>query len=262
MRSMKKRLLFVTILLLVTGHLFAQEIESRPFAENHKLWVQEYVQYKSEYYTDGDTIIAGKNCFRVFEINKDPNGTITDQKYYGAIFDEGKKSYFISPNAETSELLFDFEVSEDDHFTINNCEMWVEKDSVIESCNRYYRRLLLHNLTNEEKNIEYGEYYYVPGFWIEGIGSNSPYFSNPSLWIGTFWFRLVECYVEGELIYRDPRYNPQVDSIESPQSVSEGKRNTLYDLSGRRVSVSSVPSVSSVLPKGVYIQNGKKVVMK
>ena len=36
----------------------------------------------------------------------------------------------------------------------------------------------------------------------------------------------------------------------------------IYDISGRRVSVSSVPSVSSVLSKGVYIQNGKKVVIK
>ena len=36
----------------------------------------------------------------------------------------------------------------------------------------------------------------------------------------------------------------------------------IYDLSGRRVSVSSASSVSSVLPKGVYIQNGKKFVVK
>ena len=35
-----------------------------------------------------------------------------------------------------------------------------------------------------------------------------------------------------------------------------------YDLQGRRVSVPSVSSVSSVLPKGVYIVNGKKVVVK
>jgi hypothetical protein len=36
----------------------------------------------------------------------------------------------------------------------------------------------------------------------------------------------------------------------------------IYDLSGHRVSVSSASSVSSVLPKGVYIQNGKKYVVK
>ena len=36
----------------------------------------------------------------------------------------------------------------------------------------------------------------------------------------------------------------------------------IYDLQGRRVSVSSASSVSSVHPKGVYIQGGKKFVIK
>ncbi len=35
-----------------------------------------------------------------------------------------------------------------------------------------------------------------------------------------------------------------------------------YDLSGRRVSVSSASSVPSVLPKGVYIKDGRKVMVK
>ena len=38
--------------------------------------------------------------------------------------------------------------------------------------------------------------------------------------------------------------------------------NEWYDLSGRRVSVPSVSSASSVLPKGIYIHNGKKIVIK
>ena len=35
-----------------------------------------------------------------------------------------------------------------------------------------------------------------------------------------------------------------------------------YDLCGRQVSVSSDASVPSVLPKGVYIVNGSKVVVR
>jgi len=38
--------------------------------------------------------------------------------------------------------------------------------------------------------------------------------------------------------------------------------STVYDLSGRKVSVSSASSATSVLPKGVYIVNGKKLVVK
>ena len=36
----------------------------------------------------------------------------------------------------------------------------------------------------------------------------------------------------------------------------------IYDLSGRKVSVSSVSSASSELPKGIYIVNGRKVVVR
>lgn len=44
-----------------------------------------------------------------------------------------------------------------------------------------------------------------------------------------------------------------------PSPKGEG---SIYDLTGRRISVPSATSVRSVLPKGVYVINGKKVIMK
>ena len=41
-----------------------------------------------------------------------------------------------------------------------------------------------------------------------------------------------------------------------------GVAGAMYDLSGRKISVSSVHSASSVLPKGVYIMDGQKVLVK
>jgi hypothetical protein len=38
--------------------------------------------------------------------------------------------------------------------------------------------------------------------------------------------------------------------------------NRYYDLQGRRLSVPSASSVNSVLPKGVYIKGGKKIIIK
>ena len=38
--------------------------------------------------------------------------------------------------------------------------------------------------------------------------------------------------------------------------------DAIYDLSGRRVSVASASSVASVLPKGIYVRNGRKFVVK
>lgn len=52
-------------------------------------------------------------------------------------------------------------------------------------------------------------------------------------------------------------YNPANHTINTPSSDSH-----FFDLSGRRISVSSASSVPSVLPKGVYIRDGKKVMVK
>ena len=49
-----------------------------------------------------------------------------------------------------------------------------------------------------------------------------------------------------------------VTGIEGLATSKENGRN-IYDLSGRKVTVSSA---TSVLPKGVYIVNGKKLVVK
>ena len=45
-------------------------------------------------------------------------------------------------------------------------------------------------------------------------------------------------------------------------TTTSDNHSELYDLSGRRISVPSVSSASSALPKGVYIRNGRKVVMQ
>ena len=50
-----------------------------------------------------------------------------------------------------------------------------------------------------------------------------------------------------------------IEEIHNSQFTMHNEAGAVYDLSGRRVSVSSVSSVPSVLPKGVYIVNGKKV---
>jgi hypothetical protein len=48
-----------------------------------------------------------------------------------------------------------------------------------------------------------------------------------------------------------------INTLENASAAS-----AIYDLSGRKVSVPSASSATSVLPKGVYIVNGKKLVVK
>lgn len=58
----------------------------------------------------------------------------------------------------------------------------------------------------------------------------------------------------------------QGDGIEDIETMRNGQSSMFngqwYDLSGRRISVPSGSSASSILPKGVYVVNGRKVVIK
>ena len=57
--------------------------------------------------------------------------------------------------------------------------------------------------------------------------------------------------------------DPSTVGIQNVENVSRRVENVgIYDLSGRRISVSSAPSSLSDLPKGVYIVNGRKIVVK
>ena len=77
---------------------------------------------------------------------------------------------------------------------------------------------------------------------------------------------------QGFLAYQSPNFFPDpfypdisdfiYDTSTSEMVNSKSSKGQWHDLSGRRLSVSSASSVSSVLPKGVYIRDGKKVMVK
>ena len=103
--------------------------------------------------------------------------------------------------------------------------------------------------------------------WIEGIGSfTSPvtddYFNSLSA-LGESR-QLQECSIGNHILYRNPGYSPSnIHALISPETNKNyGPFIKWYDLSGRRISVTSASSVPSVLPKGVYIRDGKKVAVK
>ena len=54
----------------------------------------------------------------------------------------------------------------------------------------------------------------------------------------------------------------EATGVREVKEVREVKDNSWYTLDGRRISVPSATSVPSVLPKGVYINNGKKIIIK
>ena len=107
---------------------------------------------------------------------------------------------------------------------------------------------------------------------------NQKVHQNPKIW-GSYAAEVqnVRRFIQERIEWMDSRigytYVPSgIRSIDNGQFFAEqsGKAERIkdngagawYDLNGRRVFVPSVSSTSSVLPKGVYIYNGKKVVIK
>lgn len=134
--------------------------------------------------------------------------------------------------------------------------------------NELYRYLKLYNITRSKEANEA-----TTIWWIEGIGALSPYLSRSTYNDKRDPRELVACYVDQELVYYNESYTLDVPSLR--QTVYADK--SLYDLSGRRVGQDDkglracspehlrsarTHSQTSSLPKGIYIQNGRKFVVK
>ena len=263
---MKKVLLFA--MLLLPQLLVAQDVY-HTFTENHKVWVYIHPNKHSTYqfYTDGDTIVAGYDCMKLYSDNYVGNSGIKEYgHYHGALFDEGKKTYLIEAGSEMPRLLQDFDMEEGDSITGSNRNFAVNKIDTVSFEGRNFRRIAV---SSEE--ISWNPY---TGYCYEGIGSSGSYFLTPlymSHWHPT---RFGACYLDGELLFCDVDYWGEriLEVIDEFKDIISGinkvtyvapANNAIYDLSGRRVANSSEFQGSSFrLPKGVYIQNGKKVVVK
>lgn len=64
---------------------------------------------------------------------------------------------------------------------------------------------------------------------------------------------------KGGIDYINDRISGIANNTANSSSLTD---DAIYDLSGRRVSVASASSVTSVLPKGIYVRNGRKFVVK
>lgn len=233
-----------------------------PFVEEGKKWECTIswglleTNIKKEYYSiSGDTIVNGITCKKLHG----PYSTY-------AVYEKDGKVYCHEKVNGDFHLLYDFTCHEGDVVNVVNPEGQTEwgldeyrctikkVDTIITKSGHRLKRFTLQA---ENLEIEFGsEEEYV---WIEGVGS--PW--EPLYPVG-YWETaggssyLNACYVNGEQLFvgKDIYYGTGIESIHNEfvnGKSSNGK--SIYDLSGRRV------SASSALPKGVYVRNGRKVVM-
>ena len=253
---MRRILLFA--LLLLPQLLQAQEVFSRPIAEDHKRWVYQFFPtqiYCEEYFTDGDTIIGDYHAYRLYDYNYEPKGI----KYMGAIYDEGRKTYIIDAKTTEPRILLDFDVTVGDTLLLRNQQVIVRKDTIGSIKGQFYRLLYLYNKTKSEANDGFDP---SSGYWIEGVGSLAPNFCSSASWSAWHHVRLDQCYVDDELFFQLADLDsPTVEAIKGITNSIAPYDNSLYDLSGRKLP-SLQGGVGGRLHKGVYIQGGKKFVVK
>ena len=196
----------------------------------------------------GDTLFINEKYLdygwlyrKVYHADKSVYGD-TLLHYYGAMREEGTKVYLVPDGKTVSErqLLFDFGLKIGDQAEVLGSTVKLAETDSIVSEGRNYRRLTLHQIKGRDTGRTC--------HWIEGIGSDLGLL-HPLSWNSGDDIQLVVSD-SGNTIYA----HLKVSSVSETAQVQRAFKNEVFDLQGRRL--------QGKPEKGVYIQNGKKYVMK
>ena len=254
----------ITVLAIIIGggngaHAQEWDHEYVPFVEEGKVWNCISVTSPDTdegtvnciFTMSGDTII-GENLYKkVVCLHEDYYGD-KDQHYYCAVREEAYRVFVVGAGAKEERPIYDFSYPQEIVILIYD-----EHDLT--------RASGYHNTFFPTKQLSFPVYYgeqidyrYFRGDWIEGVGI---YTGNP--FVGGLHFNepdqlfdhpivVVSCINGDKVLF-------ELEWMEEPASLKEMISNKtteggLYDIQGRRV--------KGTPKKGVYIQNGKAVVIK
>ncbi len=280
---MKTKLLFLLLSLVAVSPIKGQNVftDYRPFAVDGKIWETQVgiiMENMYGYRIEGDTVIGGEYWMKVFSyLFPDLKGS-----YFVAVRDVGHKVYAIARGSNRPRLLYDFGLKEGEMVRCGiegntfGCllDSDEEPDSILGFPFINYLQVE-HIDTVEARGLRHRRYtlkmldqFYEPMVmaekivWAEGVGSGagpfSPWMPLPPQ--DTF---LLHNEINKTCIFGfEDFYNADAtDAVSDIQPQNKKILNT-FDLSGRRLSLTSANSVPSVLPKRVYIIDGKKVVVR
>ena len=239
---MKKYLLLLLTLMPMAS--WAQE-NDLPLVEQGKKWTYHHAnnEYVWDYYytLEGDTVVAGKNCLKMYSDNKNDKGEIC---YEGALFEEGKKVYCFYPERDEASLLYDFDCKVGDTLKIGDVDLiTLSIDTVVGIICKGER----YDFQAQQYDEDMGEPFVMGTLsLVKGVGAALDFFYMMPL-AGNY-NSLVACEVNGEVL-------DQVSTaIQSVRSRQPNDNDAIFDLQGRRLS--SLPT------KGIYIQKGRKRILR
>lgn len=275
---MKARLLTTAFVYAFCMTVQAQtlQVEYQPFVEEGKVWDKQVGGTKENTfsnYIDGDTLINGETWKKVY--NHAGFG-YPGYFYYAALREEGKKVYAIAKGGDTPRLIYDFDLKVGDELKCGvegsafGClrdrsenpdtllgfpfrkSLKVKSIDTIHVSGPYVRESYLRRF----------HFYLLDAFgvpetrrevvWVEGIGSvMGPFQPWETVQIPGEDIMVLHCEVDRESIFGF--YIHEMTTVSSPQ-YQHAESRVVHDLQGRRI--------SGLPQKGIYIQNGKKKLMK
>lgn len=245
-------------------------LEILPMLQEGKSWITEMVSWdglSSEvtvHTIEGDTIIGNYNWKKVY-YNKEGH----TPSYFAAMREEGQKVYAVKKSEDIQHLLYDFSLKagdklygieygknydyyclleQDEENSRARNLMELKNVDTIVVANQQLRRFIFNsNYLDKSSLFEYPNL-----VWVEGIGSEGGLFKP--------WCKIpedthVHCCVNNSIIFEDNDFYlfnkpARVNNIK----IESAEDDNCYDLTGRRLT--SVPA------KGMYIQSGKKKIVK
>ena len=295
---MKKVLLFA--MLLLPQLLVAQEIYNT-YLKDGKQWVYSQVisesnctdpdpnvfkygdwEYRELHFQSfitvmGDTV-RGKDTYKKLYYTD----SYRDTTYLIATIGERRGLYYIYNEGGGSHVSYNFDLEVGDKNTPysnqfsgnpDNPLLYVKSKDTIQVGDRYFERLSFSYKDNGSQFYP-ADPNYIMDVWIRGIGNRNegvygPFYNATGTgyrYSNGHWLierrQFLACYEDGECIFRNTDFNANPVTGIVSQKRYRSSETAIYDLSGRRVANGSEFQGSNKLPKGVYIQGGKKVVVK
>ena len=259
------RTIVLFILLALEMGVYANTGSYRPFVKEGKTWkctMSNAIGRKCKltYTMKGDTIINETPCKKLYCKYEYDSGNVIDE-YTCGVYEQNKKVYFIysRDKANKAHLLFDFGLALGDTIINDGYGKYkitvLRVDTVMNSYNQFFRRMLIRTGAIDDDGFYLDKPPYVETFWVEGVGrdrrpTDSYFWWNDS----TPGLSMDACYEDGECIMTYSEMITEGTSGVNSATATQPQASFIYDLQGRRLKEQP--------RKGLYIQNGRKVVVK
>ena len=215
---MKRLLLFVGFINILSLCSHAQDSSSRPFIEEGKTWVYEvsnpnsnpyyYEEWTETFQLTGDTLINSHNCKKLYHSRTGSKWQPElDLLYGGALFEDEGKVYIVYPKGQALQLLYDFSCKKGDSRVIGGYEL-----EILEKLNVSYAGLPLHILIWSPKEMDQLQYNSI---LVEGIGSpDNDLIHYYDEWLpDSYRYKLLSCNVNGTEIFNYDIFQEVYSSI-------------------------------------------------